>query len=143
MTLGARRPTTRGPSKELVETAEQNLRNLKRDRLDILLGHGIRTLETYDRFMHDGCYDALVRLRDEGKVQYIGISELSEGDGTHEILKQAVPSGAFDVVMLTINIMLQTAVTSILPLCREHNVGTVVMMPLNQANPNLPRFSNT
>jgi len=116
----------------LVASAEASLQKLKRDRLDILLGHGIRTLETLDRFMTDGCYDALVKLRDQGKVRFIGISELSEKDGTHEILKQAVPSGAFDVVMLTLNFLLQTAADSILPLCREHDVGTVVMMPLNQ-----------
>ena len=123
-----------GTPEALVATAEESLRRLRRDRLDILLGHGLRTPDSFARFMHDGCYEALVRLRDEGKVRYIGISELSEGDGTHEILKRALPTGAFDVVMLTINIFLQTAVP-LLPLCRQFDVGTVVMMPLNQASP--------
>jgi aryl-alcohol dehydrogenase-like predicted oxidoreductase len=44
-----------------------------------------------------------------------------------------VPSGALDVVMLTVNFMLQTAIDTVLPLCQKHEVGTVVMMPLNQA----------
>ena len=123
-----------GSPEALVASAEGSMRRLKRDHLDILLGHGIRTLESFDRFMNDGCWDAMVKLRDKGKVRFIGISELSEGDGTHEILKRAVPTGAFDVVMLTINFLLQTAVDSVLPLCRKHNVGTVVMMPLNQAS---------
>jgi aryl-alcohol dehydrogenase-like predicted oxidoreductase len=121
-----------GSPKELIESAETSLRRLKLDQLDILLGHGIRTPETLDRFMTDGCYDALVKLRDQGKVRFIGISELSEKDGTHEILKLAVPTGAFDVVMLTLNFLLQTAAKSVLPLCEKHDVGTVVMMPLNQ-----------
>ena len=30
--------------------------------------------------------------------------------------------------------LLQTAAESVLPLCAKHNVGTVVMMPLNQAS---------
>ena len=123
-----------GTPDALVRSAEESLRRLQRDRLDILLGHGIRTLESLDRFMNDGCYDAMVKLRDQGKVRFIGISELSEGDGTHEILKQAVPTGVFDVVMLTINMLLQTAIDSTAPLCRQHDVGTVVMMPLNQAS---------
>jgi len=84
--------------------------------------------------MNDGCYEAMLRLREQGKVRYIGISELSEGDGTHQVLQKAVPSGAFDVVMLTVNIFLQTAIGSVLPLCEQHDVGTVVMMPLNQAS---------
>ena len=75
---------------------------------------------------------AMVRQRDQGKVRFIGISELSEADGTHEVLQRAIPTGAFDVVMLTLNFLLQTAAESVLPLCREHDVGAVVMMPLNQ-----------
>ena len=121
-----------GDPDRLANAAEGSLRRLKRDRLDILLGHGMRTLETFDRFMNDGCYDAMVKLRDQGKVRFIGISELSEADGTHQVLQRAVPSGAFDVVMLTINFLLQTAAEEVIPLCREHDVGTVVMMPLNQ-----------
>jgi L-galactose dehydrogenase len=123
-----------GTPRALVASAEASLRRLRRDTLDILLGHGIRSLESYDRFMNDGCYEALARLKEAGKVRFIGISELSEADGRHEVLTRAVPSGAFDVVMLTVNFLLQTAVGSVLPLCREHDVGTVVMMPLNQAS---------
>ena len=123
-----------GGPKQLVAAAEESLRRLRRDRLDIFLGHGIRTLETLDRFMNDGSYDAMVKLREQGKVRFLGISELSEADGKHEILQCAVPTGAFDVVMLTINFLLQTAAEKVLPLCRRHEVGTVVMMPLNQAS---------
>lgn len=119
---------------KLLDTVEGSLTRLRRDHLDVLLGHGMRTMESFDRFMSDGCYDAMVKLREQGKVRFIGISELSEGDGRHQILQKAVPSGAFDVVMLTVNFLLQTAVESILPLCRKHDVGTVVMMPLNQAS---------
>jgi len=123
-----------GTPEALVASVEESLRRLQRDRIDILLGHGIRSIETLHRFLEEGCYDAMVRLREQGKVRFIGISELSEADGTHEVLKQAVPTGAFDVVMLTVNILLQTAVEGVLPLCEQHDVGTVVMMPLNQAS---------
>lgn len=126
--------TFTGSPEALAASAEASLRRLKRGRLDILLGHGLRTLESLDRFMNGGCLDAMVRLRAQGTVRFIGISELSEGDGTHEILQRAVPTGAFDVVMLTLNFLLQTAAESVLPLCRRHHVGTVVMMPLNQAS---------
>jgi len=123
-----------GSPAALVASVEGSLRRLRRGHVDILLGHGIRTLSSFDRFMSDGCWDAMVRLRDQGKVRFLGISELSEGDGTHEILRRAVPTGAFDIVMLTINMLLQTAAEAVLPLCRKHDVGTVVMMPLNQAS---------
>lgn len=123
-----------GTPAALVASVEESLRRLRRDHLDILLGHGIRGVATLDRFLTDGCFEAMVGLRDQGKVRFIGISELSEGDGTHEVLKRAVPTGLLDVVMLTINILLQTAVDTVLPLCAAHDTGTVVMMPLNQAS---------
>ena len=123
-----------GTPQKLVASVEESLRRLKRDHIDILLGHGIRSLTTLDQFMQDGCYEAMLKLREQGKVRYIGISELSEGDGTHQVLQQAVPSNAFDVVMLTINILLQTAVQRVLPICKQYDVGSVVMMPLNQAS---------
>lgn len=123
-----------GSPHALLASVEDSLRRLRRDHIDILLGHGIRNLATLDRFMDDGCYEAMVKLREQGKVRFIGISELSEGDGTHQVLQKAVPTGAFDVVMLTINFLLQTAIESVLPLCQQHDVGTVVMMPLNQAS---------
>jgi len=123
-----------GSPAALVESAEESLRRLQRDRIDIFLGHGMRSPATLERFMTDGCYEAMVRLREQGKVRFIGVSELSEADGTHAVLQKAVPSGAFDVVMLTLNFLLQTASETLLPLCREHGVGSVVMMPLNQAS---------
>jgi aryl-alcohol dehydrogenase-like predicted oxidoreductase len=119
----------------LVASAEESLRRLRRDYLDIFLGHGLRTLESLDRFMNEGCYEAMVKLREQGKVRFIGISELSEGDGTHEILQRAVPTGTFDVVLLTLNFLLQTAAESVLPLCAKHDVGVATMMPLNQPSP--------
>ncbi|MFN8444806.1 MAG: aldo/keto reductase [Caldilineaceae bacterium] len=123
-----------GSPQALITSVEGSLRRLRREHIDILLGHGIRSLATLDHFMNDGCYAAMVKLREQGKVRFIGISELSEGDGTHQVLQKAVPTGAFDVVMLTINFLLQTAIESVLPLCHQHDVGTVVMMPLNQAS---------
>ncbi len=134
MTATCRRLLITAVRRRSAASAEESLRRLRREHIDVFLGHGIRSLETLDRFMNDGSYQAMVDMKQEGKVRFIGISELSEGDGTHEILKEAVPSGAFDVVMLTVNFLLQTAVDVILPLCDEQDVGTVVMMPLNQAS---------
>jgi predicted aldo/keto reductase-like oxidoreductase len=50
------------------------------------------------------------------------------------VLQHAIPSGALDVVMLTLNVVLQTAAEAVLPLCKQHDVGVTVMMPLNQAS---------
>ena len=43
----------------------------------------------------------MVRLRDRGKVRFIGISELSEGDGTHEVRSWLVENDLFNRSRLT------------------------------------------
>lgn len=123
-----------GNPSQLIEAAEQSCKRLGRDHIDVYLGHGIRSLESCDRFMNDGCLDAMLKLKAQGKVRHIGISELSEADGTHQVLRKVLAANVFDVVMLTVNIFLQTAIDDILPLCNAAGVGTAVMMPLNQAS---------
>ena len=113
----------------ILRECEQSLRRL-----------GVETIDLYQVHwpVPDGqieeAWEAMAKLVEQGKVRFLGISELSEGDGTHAVLRRAVPTGAFDIVMLTINVLLQTAADELLPLCRKHDVGTVVMMPLNQAS---------
>jgi len=123
-----------GSSTALKASVDASLQRLGRDHLDILLGHGIRSLDTLQRFTDDGCLDAMRELQTAGKVRHIGLSELSEADGRHAILRKAIPTGAFDVVMLTLNLLLQTAADSVLPLCTAADTGVIVMMPLNQAS---------
>jgi aryl-alcohol dehydrogenase-like predicted oxidoreductase len=113
---------------------DRSLRRLRRDHVEIVIAHGLRNPNDVDRWLHGGYHAALEQARRDGKVRFLGMSELSEADGTHTALRHAVPAGAFDVVMLTLNFMLQTAAEGVLPLCNEHGVGTVVMMPLNQAS---------
>lgn len=120
---------------EVLPGLERSLRRLRRDHVEILLAHGLRSPNDVDRWLHGGYYDALDKARRDGKVRFLGMSELSEADGAHTALLHAVPAGAFDVVMLTLNFMLQTAAGKVLPLCTEQGVGTLVMMPLNQASP--------
>ena len=127
-------PWVMNPS-DVLPMLERSLSRLGRDHVEIVLAHGLRNPNDVDRWLHGGFHSALVKAREQGKVRFLGMSELSEADGRHLALQHAVPTGAFDVVMLTLNFMLQTAAESVLPLCREHGVGTVVMMPLNQASP--------
>jgi aryl-alcohol dehydrogenase-like predicted oxidoreductase len=125
-----------GSAEALEASVEASLRRLKRERIDILLGHGMRTRASLRQFLENGSYEAMVRLREAGKVGHIGISELSEGDGEHAVLQDALATDAFEVIMLTLNILLQTAAETVLPRAVEQGIGTLVMMPLDQAGRN-------
>jgi len=71
--------------------------------------------------------------RQQGRCASSASVSFSEGDGTHEILS-APCEWVFDVVMLTVNFLLQTAIESVLPLLPAPRRGHRVMMPLNQAS---------
>jgi aryl-alcohol dehydrogenase-like predicted oxidoreductase len=133
-TFNPRDPWTMTPA-EVLPALEQSLRRLRRDSVEIVFAHGLRNRSDVDRWLRGGYFEALEKARDQGKVRFLGMSELSEADGAHTALRHAVPTGAFDVVMLTLNFMLQTAAETVLPLCAAGGTGTVIMMPLNQASP--------
>lgn len=120
--------------RDVLPMLERSLTRLGRDDVEIVYAHGLRNASDVDRWIHGGYLAVLEKARQEGKVRFLGMSELSEADGTHTALRHAVPTGAFDVVMLTLNFMLQTAAETVLPECEAHGVGTVIMMPLNQAS---------
>ena len=119
---------------EVLPILERSLRRLGRDHVEIVLAHGIRTPQAVDRWLNDGFHAELLKAKEQGKVRFLGMSELSEADGKHLALQHALPIAAFDVVMLTLNFMLQTAAEHVLPLCERHGAATIVMMPLNQAS---------
>ncbi len=108
------------------QTAEASLRRLRTDVLDLLQFHGGIWSREEARAVLDGPgLAAYGRLREEGKVRFLGVT----GEDP-ETLRPFIESGAFDVVMLRYNVIYQEAWHSILPLCQALDVGVAVMRPL-------------
>lgn len=115
-------------SEEIVRQCERSLRHLKTDAIDVYQVHGV-VPSRYDEVV-DRLYPTLQRLRDEGKIRFIGISELFFSDPAHEMLRRAVPEGLWDCVMLKYGLLNQAAAREVLPLCQQHNVGVLNMAPV-------------
>jgi|DewCreStandDraft_5_1066085.scaffolds.fasta_scaffold00028_220 aryl-alcohol dehydrogenase-like predicted oxidoreductase len=110
---------------EIERQCEQSLRNLRTDVIDIYQFHGVipaRYHEVVERL-----YPVMLRLREQGKIRFIGITELFFSDPTHEMLRMAVPSSLWDTVMLKYGILNQAAAREVLPLCQEHHIGVLNM----------------
>jgi L-galactose dehydrogenase len=104
---------------------EQSLRNLRTDVIDIYQFHGVippRYHEVVERL-----YPVMLRLREQGKIRFLGITELFFSDPAHEMLRMAVLSGLWDTVMLKYGILNQVAAQEVLPRCQEQNVGVLNM----------------
>lgn len=110
---------------ELREGIEQSLRNLRTDRIEMLHLHGV-TMHQYPY-----CVDVLLpemkRLQDAGKVRFLGITEAFNVDTQHVMLREATGSDLWDVVMVGLNFLNQTALADVLPQCTARGIGTLCM----------------
>ena len=100
---------------------ENSLRRLKIDVIDLYQMHWPaddinETLEGWE---------AMARLKDEGKVRWIGVSNFSreELEKTVAIAPQASLQPPYSLIKREIE-------KDVLPYCREHNVGVIVYSPM-------------
>ncbi|MCC6627497.1 MAG: aldo/keto reductase [Chloroflexi bacterium] len=113
---------------DVADLCRASLRRLGVDAIDVYQVHGV-TPDLYPAVV-DRLYPALVRLREQGLIHCIGITERFFQDPAHAMLAQAVPSGLWDTVMLKYGLLNQAAANTILPLCVRHGVGVLNMAPV-------------
>lgn len=119
------------PAAELKQSLERSLRRLKTDHVDIYHLHGVEPQE------YAGCLaklvPALLELRQEGKIRYLGITEAFREDQSHQMLRRALEDDWWDVIMVGFNILNQTARTMVFPQSIEQNIGVLVMFAVRRA----------
>ena len=109
---------------EAIEPAvDTSLRRLGMDHIDVLL-IAVAGPEHFDRVMNDHL-PALRRLQEKGKVRFLGSSEQSRSDGSHEWIQRLLPSNAIDVVMVSYNMINQSASRFVHPYCMENDIGVI------------------
>jgi aryl-alcohol dehydrogenase-like predicted oxidoreductase len=116
---------------ELEKTLNQALSDLHTDYIDVYNLHGV-TPQAYQT-VRDRFYPELVRMKDQGRIRHIGITELFGGDNTHEMLKMALADDLWDVIMVGYNLLNPSAAKTILPVAKNNNVGTVCMFAVRRS----------
>lgn len=116
---------------ELEKSLDQSLKELKTDYIDIYNLHGVipqAYTNTRDKF-----YPELLKMKEKGKIRFIGITELFGMDNSHEALKLALPDDLWDVIMVGYNMLNPSAAKSVLPLAKDKNVGTLCMFAVRSS----------
>ena len=113
------------PADWIIECTERSLRNLGTDYIDIQQLHAwtppyLEQLEWYE---------ALTRLRDQGKVRAIGVSA-NDWDPYGPV--GLVESGLIDTVQVIYNIFEQRPAEKLLPAALERGVGVIVRVPFEE-----------
>jgi aryl-alcohol dehydrogenase-like predicted oxidoreductase len=113
------------PYAYIVRSAEESLRNLRLETIDLLQLH----VWTSDWTLLDDWRRAFEHLKKSGKVQAVGVS-LSEHDPDSGLA--IVCTGLIDAVQVIYNIFDQTPEARLFPICEEHNIGVLARVPLDE-----------
>lgn len=103
-------------AKNIREGVENSLRRLQTDRLDLVQFH--RSL-TMAEFQAEGALQELLKLRDEGKVRFVGVS------GTLPNLPEQIESGVFDAFQIPYS-ALQREHESVIQMAADRGMGTII-----------------
>jgi len=116
---------------EARKSLEQSLRLLKTDYIDVYHAHGVEPGEY--AYAATELLPVLSKMREEGKIRFIGITEAFVDDMSHRMLRQAIDDGHWDVLMTGFNMLNQSARNEVLPKALEKSVGTLVMFAVRRA----------
>ena len=95
---------------------ENSLRLLKSDYLDLVQFHRSLTKEEFEK---DGALQELLKMRDEGKVRFVGVS------GTLPNLNEQIEMGVFDAFQIPYS-ALQREHEDVISTALEHGAGTII-----------------
>lgn len=113
------------PPDYIIECTEKSLRNLGVETIDLQQLH----------VWHDDWagrpewIEALLKLREQGKVRYFGIS-INDYQPTNVI--KALRTGHIDAVQVIYNIFEQAPQDKLYPVCQELNIGVLARVPFDE-----------
>ncbi|MEW6268441.1 MAG: aldo/keto reductase [Thermodesulfobacteriota bacterium] len=116
------------PPKDVIAAVEGSLRRIGTDYLD--LAH-IHACDSLDRLMNPNIHEAAQRLKEQGKLRFVGVS--SHTPHLELVMREAVDSGKFDVIMVAYNFKNWPDLTTIFRDAHERGVGVVAMKTLKGA----------
>jgi L-galactose dehydrogenase len=115
----------------LARRVEASLARLHTDYIDIYQLHAV-TPEDY-AYAQGELVPALVKMRDQGKIRFIGITEGFVNDPGHAMLQQALHDDVWDVIMVGFNILNQSARDTVLPMAIKKDIGVLDMFAVRKA----------
>jgi aryl-alcohol dehydrogenase-like predicted oxidoreductase len=113
------------PAGYVRECAETSLRNLGMDAVDLLQLH-VWSDEWTER---DALLAEVDDLRAQGKIRFFGIS-INDHQPSNGL--RLVEAGAVDTVQVIYNLFDQSPEDELFPACREHGVGVIARVPLDE-----------
>jgi L-galactose dehydrogenase len=116
---------------EVKRGLEQSLKLLGTDYIDVYHLHGVEPKD-YD-FARERLMPVMRRLREQGKIRFIGVTEGFVQDPSHQMLQQSLREDLWDVVMVGFNLLNPSARGSVFPMTQAKRVGVLNMFAVRRA----------
>lgn len=116
---------------ELARGLDASLARLQTDYVDIYHLHGVRA-DQYDYAVAE-LMPAMLRLREAGKIRFLGITEAFGGDTGHQMMARAVRDDDWDVVMVGFTMLNQSARERVLAETQRRGIGVLCMFAVRDA----------
>ena len=115
----------------LQTSLDQSLKHLGTDYIDLYNLHGV-VPQDYAYLVND-IYPVLQKAQQQGKIRFVGLSEMFNEDFEHTMLQQALTDDLWDVLMVGFNLLNQTARAKVFAQAIAQNVGIQIMFAVRKA----------
>lgn len=119
------------PTGEVVKGLEQSLKLIGTDYIDVYHLHGVEPKD-YD-FAKNRLMPVMRRLKEQGKIRFIGVTEGFVPDPSHTMLQKSLKENLWDVVMVGFSLLNPSARKTLWPLTKANGVGVLDMFAVRRA----------
>jgi L-galactose dehydrogenase len=119
------------PGDQLRRGLEESLELLQTDYIDVYHLHGVEPKDY--QFAKDRLVPEMSRLKEQGKIRCIGVTEGFVQDPNHAMLQESLQEDLWDVVMVGYSLLNPSARHTIFPLTRRKQVGMLNMFAVRRA----------
>lgn len=110
---------------EYMHAVNQSLYRLQTDRVDLIHIHSCNSI---DRLMDENAHEAFDRLKEQGKVRFLGVS--THTPNLEQVASAAIESNRFDVMMLAYHYGAWPGIGDIIDRAAAKDIGVVAMKTL-------------
>lgn len=119
------------PESEIAKGLEQSLKLIGTDYIDVYHLHGVEPKDY--AFAKNRLMPAMRRLKEQGKIRFIGVTEGFVIDPAHTMLQKSLQEGLWDVAMVGFSLLNPSARKNVFPMTQKNGVGVLDMFAVRRA----------